>query len=157
MAAGTKSTTASSATLAGARIAVGIMFLMFAQYKLLHTDFAREGYQKWISGFVQESSLAFYKPFLRETLSHPKLWAYATGVVELLIGLSMVVGYAVRPFSLVGALFMLNLTFATWNLPAGTPIWRYAANELEHIPLLLLFLVFFAHGAGETFGLDKRT
>ncbi len=142
--------------MAGARIAVGLMFLMFAQYKLLHTDFAREGYQKWVTGFVQESSLSFYKPFLRETLVHPKLWAYATGVVEALIGLSMVVGYAVRPFSLVGTLFMLNLTFATWNLPAGTPSWRYIGNQLDHIPLLLLFLVFFAHGAGESWGLDRR-
>ncbi len=155
MAAPTKTAT-SSATMAGARIAVGLMFLMFAQYKLLHTDFAREGYQKWVTGFVQESSLSFYKPFLRETLVHPKLWAYATGVVELLIGLSMVVGYAVRPFSLVGALYMLNLTFATWNLPAGTPSWRYIGNELDHIPLLLLFLIFFAHGAGESWGLDRR-
>jgi uncharacterized membrane protein YphA (DoxX/SURF4 family) len=156
MAAAPKSTTASSITLALARITAGVMFLMFAQYKLLHTDFAREGYQKWVSGFVQESSVSFYKPFLRETLMHPKLWAYATAVIELLIGLSMVMGYLVRPFSIVGALFMLNLTLATWNLPQNTPIWRYAANELEHIPLLLLFLVFFTHGAGETWGLDKR-
>ena len=44
---------------------------------------------------------------------------------------------------------MLNLTFATWNLPAGTPAWRYVGNELDHIPLLLLFLVFLAHDAGK--------
>jgi uncharacterized membrane protein YphA (DoxX/SURF4 family) len=154
--AATKSTTASSTTLALARVAVGLMFVMFAQYKLVHTDFAREGYQKWVSGWVQESCVSFYKPFLRETLLHPKLWAYATAVVELLIGISMVIGFAVRPFSIVGALFMLNLTLATWNLPQGTPAWRYVGNELDHIPLLLLFLVFFAHGAGETWGLDRR-
>jgi len=66
------------------------------------------------------------------------------------------VGFAVRPFSLVGALFMLNLTLATWRLPAGTPAWRYLGNELDHIPLLLLFLIFFAHGAGEVWGLDGK-
>ncbi len=156
MAAIMKNTSAPSVTMAAARIAVGIMFLVFAQYKLLHTDFAREGYQKWVTGFVQESSVSFYKPFLRETLLHPKLWAYATAAVELLIGLSMVGGFAVRPFSLVGALYMLNLTLATWNLPPGTPAWRYVGNELDHIPLLLLFLLFFTHGAGETWGLDRR-
>jgi uncharacterized membrane protein YphA (DoxX/SURF4 family) len=151
-----KSISAPSAMMAVARIAVGLMFLMFAQYKLLHTDFAHEGYQKYVTGYVQESSVSIYKPFLRETLLHPKLWAYAVGVVELLIGISMVVGFAVRPFSLVGALYMLNLTLATWKLPAGTPAWRYVGNELDHIPLLLLFLIFFAHGAGEAWGLDGK-
>ncbi|MGH9570232.1 MAG: DoxX family membrane protein [Candidatus Angelobacter sp.] len=87
-------------------------------------------------------------------LQHPYISGYGTGIVELLIGLSMVVGFRVRIFSIIGALYMLNLTFATWNLPAGTPAWRYIGNELDHIPLLLLFLVFLAHNAGKTWGLD---
>ncbi len=82
--------------------------------------------------------------------------AYAVAVAELLIGVSMVLGFWVRPFSIVGALFMFNLILATWNLPPGTAAWRYVGNQLETIPLLLLFLIFFAHSAGETLGLDKR-
>lgn len=140
--------------MALARVAVGIMFLFFAEYKLAGTQFAREGFSRWVSGWLQETSVGFYKPFLHWALQHPYISGYGTGIVELLIGLSMVVGFRVRIFSIIGALYMLNLTFATWNLPAGTPAWRYVGNELDHIPLLLLFLVFLAHDAGKTWGLD---
>jgi len=55
----------------------------------------------------------------------------------------------------VGALFMLNLTLATWyGPPQGSPYWKYLGHELDHIPLLLLFIIFFAHKAGESLGLD---
>jgi uncharacterized membrane protein YphA (DoxX/SURF4 family) len=138
-----------------ARVAVGVMFIMFAQYKLLHKDFAREGYTKYVTGYVQESSVGFYKPFLRATLKFPRASAYAVAVTELLIGGSLILGFLVRPFSIIGALFMLNLTLATWVLPPGTPAWRYLGNELDNIPLLLLFLIFYAHNAGQTLGLDK--
>ncbi|HEX4604108.1 MAG TPA: DoxX family membrane protein [Candidatus Angelobacter sp.] len=145
----------SSITMAVARIVVGIMFLFFAQYKLLGRDFAHGGYEKYVTGFVQESAVSVYKPFLRATLKYPVASAYAVAVAELLIGLSMVLGFLVRPFAMLGALFMLNLLFSTWVLPHGVPIWRYFGNELDNIGLLLLFLLFFAHNAGQTFGLDK--
>lgn len=141
--------------MAVARIIIGIMFIMFAQYKLLNRDFAHGGYQKYVSGYVQESAVRAYKPFLRATLAYPVVSGYAVGVAELLIGLSMVLGFGVRPFSVIGALFMLNLLFSTWNLPSGTPAWRYLGNQLETIPLLLLFVVFFVHNAGTTLGMDK--
>lgn len=141
--------------MAAARIVVGLLFIVFAQYKLLNGQFAHEGYQKYVTGYVQESAVGFYKPFLRATLKYPVFAGYAVGVAELLIGLSMIVGFWVRPFAVVGALFMLNLFFSTWNLPANTPAWRYFGNQLENISLFLLFLLFFVHSAGETLGLDK--
>ena len=149
-----KSTGKSSTAMAAARIVVGLLFIMFAQYKLLHPDFAHEGYQKTVTGYVQETSLRFYKPFLRATLKYPVASGYAVGVAELLIGASMVLGFLVRPFSVVGGLFMLNLLCSTWVLPAGTPAWRYFGNQLDNISLFLLFLLFFVHSAGETLGLD---
>ena len=155
MATETKSSGASSTAMAVARIIIGIMFIMFAQYKLFNRDFAHGGYQKYVSGYVQESAVRAYKPFLRATLAYPVASGYAVGVAELLIGLSMVLGFWVRPFSIIGALFMLNLLFSTWNLPAGTPAWRYLGNQLENIPLMLLFVIFFVHNAGTTLGLDK--
>lgn len=151
----TKGATASSKTMAVARILVGVMFIMFAQYKLLHSDFAHGGYEKYVGGWVQESSVGFYKPFLRATLRHPVASGYAVGVAELLIGLSMIAGFMVRLFSVVGALFMLNIALSTWLLPAGTPAWRYLGNQLENIPLLLLFVIFYVHGAGATWGFDR--
>lgn len=140
--------------MASARIAVGVMFLFFAQYKLMHKDFAHGGFESWVKPWAETNSFHFYRPFLHFTLKHPVFFGYATGVVELLIGVSMLIGKWVRPFSIVGALYMLNLTFATWYLPTGSPAWRYLGNELDHIPLLLLFIIFLAHDAGKTFGLD---
>ena len=131
------------------------MFLFFAQYKLMHKDFAHSGYQKTVSGWVDTTCVRFYKPFLRATLHYPVASGYAVGVAELLIGISMVLGFWVRPFSLVGALFMLNLLLSTWNLPPGTPAWRYLGAQLDNISLLLLFLIFFSHRAGATLGLDQ--
>jgi uncharacterized membrane protein YphA (DoxX/SURF4 family) len=155
MSAATKSTSSSSMAMAVARIAVGVMFIMFAQYKLLHRDFAHGGYEKYVTGWAQETSVGFYKPFLRATLRYPVASGYAVAVAELLIGISMVVGFAVRPFSVLGALFMLNLALATWVLPAGTPAWRYLGNQLDNIPMMLLFILFFVHNAGQTLGVDK--
>jgi uncharacterized membrane protein YphA (DoxX/SURF4 family) len=145
----------SSIWMAFARIAVGIMFLFFAQYKLLHRDFAYGGYEKYVSGYVNETAVDFYRPFLKKTLEHPHISGYAVGVAELLIGLSMVLGWWTRVFSVAGALFMLNLTLATWKLPPGSAYWRYLGNELDNIPLLMLFILFIAHNAGNTLGMDK--
>lgn len=141
--------------MAAARIVVGLLFIIFAQYKLLHGEFAHGGYQKYVTGYVQETALRAYRPFLRATLHYPVASGYAVGVAELLIGLSMVLGFLVRPFAVVGALFMLNLLCSTWILPPGTPAWRYFGNQLDTISLFLLFMLFFVHRAGETLGLDK--
>jgi uncharacterized membrane protein YphA (DoxX/SURF4 family) len=149
-----KASGSSSTAMAVARIGVGIMFLFFAEYKLVSTEFAREGYSKWVTGFVQETAVSFYKPFLQFTLHHAMFFAYAVAIIELLIGLSMVLGFRVRLFSIIGVFFMLQLVLSTWNLPGGTPAWRYLGNELEHIPLLLMFIIFYAHSAGESLGLD---
>ncbi|HLW55567.1 MAG TPA: DoxX family protein [Candidatus Angelobacter sp.] len=147
---------ASSAAMAVARVAVGVMFIMFAQYKLLNRDFAHGGYEKYVGGWVQESAVSFYKPFLRATLHYPTASGYAVGVAEMLIGLSMVLGLFVRPVAIVGALFMLNIALSTWNLPPGTAAWRYLGNQLENIPLMFLFIIFYVHGAGGTWGLDRN-
>ena len=141
--------------MAVARIIVGIMFLFFAQYKLMGREFAHGGYEHYVTGYEQVTAVSIYKPFLRATLHYPAASAYAVGVAELLIGLSMVLGFWVRPFAIVGALFMFNLLLSTWVLPQGVPAWRYFGNELDNIGLLLLFILFFAHNAGQTLGLDK--
>ena len=142
--------------LAVVRIVIGIFFLFFAEYKLASGEFAHKLYAGWVNGYIKDSALAFYKPFLRWTVAHQVFSGYAVAVTELLIGLSMVLGYWVRVFALVGAAFMLNLVFCTWNAPGPGPFWRYLGNELDNIPLLMLFLLFFAYRAGETWGLDGR-
>jgi hypothetical protein len=49
---------------------------------------------------------------------------------------------------------MLNLTLSTGWEPL--PGWRYFGAELDTVPLLLLFIIFFATDAGTVWGLDGR-
>jgi uncharacterized membrane protein YphA (DoxX/SURF4 family) len=145
----------SSVVMAVARILVGIMFLFFAQYKLFGREFAHGGYEHYVTGWLDSTAVGFYKPFLRTTLHFPVASAYAVAAAELLIGVSMVLGFLVRPFAILGALFILNLLLCTWVLPPGSEIWKYFGHELDNISLFLLFILFFAHNAGQTAGLDK--
>ncbi|HET9837159.1 MAG TPA: DoxX family membrane protein [Candidatus Angelobacter sp.] len=145
----------SSVAMAVARIIIGIMFLFFAQYKIFGHDFAHGGYERYVTGWLDSTAVGFYKPFLRVTLHFPVASAYAVAAAELLIGLSMVLGFLVRPFAIVGALFMLNLLLCTWVLPPGSELWKYFGHEIDNICMFLLFVLFFAHNAGQTAGLDK--
>ena len=139
-----------------ARIIIGVMFLFFAEYKLASREFAMHGYARYVGGYVSKSAVSFYKPFLNLTLRHPAVSAYLVAIAELLIGLSLVFGAWVRWLSIVGALFMLNLVLCTWNAPGPGPYWRYLGNELDNIPLLLLFLLFITYNAGARWGWDAR-
>jgi hypothetical protein len=35
-------------------------------------------------------------------------------------------------------------------------VWRYFGAELDHLPLLFLFIIFFVADAGKEWGLDGR-
>jgi thiosulfate dehydrogenase [quinone] large subunit len=143
-------------TTAAVRIATGVLFLLFGEYKVADSAFAHSGFQQYLQGYIQGAALSFYRPLLAHlALPHAVFFGYAVGVVELLIGVSLVVGLWVRPASIVGALFLLNLVFATWWEPGhGIATWRYFGAELDKIPLIFLFLIFYAADAGRTWGLD---
>lgn len=145
-------------TIALVRIFTSVLFILFGQYKLFSYAFAHGGFEQYISGFVQGQAVGFYKGFLSGVvLPHPVLFAYVVGVVELLIGVSLLLGFWVRAASVLGALHMLSLTLATWWGPGhGAPVWQYFGAELDHLPLLCLFAIFFVANSGQTWGLDGR-
>ena len=90
-------------------------------------------------------------------LPHAVFFGYMVGVVELLIGISLLLGLWVRPASVLGILFLINLTLAAWwDAGHGVPLWRYFGARLDTLPLLLLLIIFFAADAGRTWGLDGR-
>ncbi len=145
-------------TIAIVRILTAIIFILFGQYKLFTPAFAHGGFEQYISGYVQTEAVGFYKGFLAEVvLPHPVLFGYLVGVIELVIGLCLLVGFWVRAASVLGALHMLSLTLATWWGPGhGVPGLQYFGAEFDHIPLLFLFVIFFMANSGQTWGLDGR-
>jgi len=145
-------------TIALIRIATSIFFILFGQYKLFGSGFAHGGFQQYLRGYIDSTAVSFYRPILANlVLPHAVFLGYTVGVVEMFIGVSLLLGIWVRPASILGALFMLNLTLATWWDPGhGVPVWRYFGNELDHLPLLFLFIIFFVADAGQRCGLDGR-
>src|SRR5216683_7771445 len=145
-------------TISVMRMATAIFFLLFGQYKLFGTGFAHGGFQQYLQGFIQNGAVSFYQPILANlVLPHAVFFGYLVGVVELFIGVSLLLGIWVRPASVLGALHMVSLTLATWWGPGpGMPVWRYFGAELDHLPLLFLFVIFFVADAGQEWGLDGR-
>jgi len=149
---------AAAKTIAGVRIAVSVFFLLFGEYKLAGPGFAHGGFQGYLRDFIANGAVDFYRPVLSGlVLPHAVILGYVVGAVESFIGISLLTGLWVRPASILGALFLLNLTLATWWGPGhGAPIWRYFGAELDHLPLLLLFVIFYATDAGRVWGFDGR-
>jgi uncharacterized membrane protein YphA (DoxX/SURF4 family) len=143
-------------TIALTRMATGFLFLLFGEYKIAGPAFAHGGFQQYLQGYIQTDAVSFYRPFLAHVvLPHAVFFGYVVGILELWIAVSLLVGLWVRATSVMGALFMLNLALASWWAPGhGVALWRYFGSELDTIPLLFLFLIFFTTDAGKTWGLD---
>jgi uncharacterized membrane protein YphA (DoxX/SURF4 family) len=154
----TMSTLTLSKTIAAVRIATAVFFILFGQYKLFGPGFAHGGFQEYLRGYIEGSAVSFYRPILADlVLPHAVFLGYAVGAVEMFIGASLLLGMWVRVASVLGALHMLSLTLATWWEPGhGVPVWRYFGAELDHLPLLFLFVIFFVSDAGRQWGLDRR-
>jgi len=147
-----------SRTIAVTRIAASIFFLLFGEYKVAGPAFAHGGFQSYLQDYITNGAVSFYRPVLSGLiLPHSVFFGYVVGVVELLVGISFLLGLWVRPASVVATLFLMNMLLATWWEPGhGAPLWRYFGAELDHIPLLLLCIIFFAADAGRVWGLDGR-
>lgn len=147
-----------SKAIACVRIATAFFFLLFGEYKVAGPGFAHGGFQGYLQDFIANGAVSFYRPVLSGlVLPHAVFLGYTVGVVEIFIGICLLLGLWVRPASVTGMLYMLNLTLATWWEPGhSAPFWRYFGAELDHLPLLLLFIVFFAADAGRVWGLDGR-
>ncbi len=144
-------------TIAVARIVTGIIFLFFGEYKIAGPSFAHGSFAVWVRGWLsQNEPVGFYRVFLEKfVMVHPVLCARIVGWGELAIGIALVLGLFVRIASVGGAIRIISLARATWYASGhGVAIWRYFGANLDHIPLLFLFAIFFATRAGETWGLD---
>ena len=144
--------------VAAVRIATSVFFLLFGEYKVAGPGFAHGGFQTYLRDYIATTAVSFYRPFLAHmVLPHAVFFGYTVGVIELFVGISLLFGLWVRPACIVGILFLLNLTLASWwDAGHGAPIWRYFGARLDTLPLLLLLVVFFAADAGQIWGLDGK-
>jgi uncharacterized membrane protein YphA (DoxX/SURF4 family) len=130
---------------AGLRIAVGILFLIFAQYKVFGTQFTRGGgFQMWIHQFLSQHAVyPFMIPILRDfVLPHATAIAFLAAYGELAIALALVSGYLVRIASCFGFVYMLTLLFSS-NYPGPhAEMWRFFGASLNHSVLALCFAAF---------------
>jgi thiosulfate dehydrogenase (quinone) large subunit len=136
--------TSNTRALAALRIAVGMLFLIFAEYKVFGAGFTRGGgFQYWINRFLAEGSYPFMAPIFKDfVLPHAAPIAFLVAYGELAIGLALVLGVLVRPASICGFIYMLTLLFAS-NYPGPHAIfWQYFGASLEHLVLALCFAAF---------------
>jgi thiosulfate dehydrogenase (quinone) large subunit len=144
--------------LAGLRIAVGCLFLIFAQYKVFGTQFTLHGgFQFWINRFLQDGAYPFMVPVLqRIVLAHATAIAFLVAYGEFAIGVALVFGIWVRVASIFGLIYMLSLLFASNYPGAHAPLWQYFGASLDHSVLALCFLTFICGRTDEALSVKKR-
>jgi uncharacterized membrane protein YphA (DoxX/SURF4 family) len=132
-----------SKALAFLRISIGLIFLIFAEYKLTSTQFIRHGMASYIGGFIERGCYPFMQSPLKSiVLPHAVFFGTFVSISELLIGLSLVTGALVRWASLGGLVMMLLFLFSANYPGANAPIWQYFGASLEHSILALCFVAF---------------
>jgi thiosulfate dehydrogenase [quinone] large subunit len=133
--------------LAGLRIAVGVLFLFFGEYKVFGTKFVfGGGFEGWIHRFLDAgAAYPFFAPILRGfVLPHARAVALLVAWGELAIGVSLVTGVLARAASACGLVYMLALLFAS-NYPGPNAVpWQYLGASLDHLVLALCFAAFVA-------------
>jgi uncharacterized membrane protein YphA (DoxX/SURF4 family) len=130
-----------SKALAFLRISIGLIFLIFAEYKLTSTRFIWGGMATYIGRFIDQGCYPFMRPFLQKLiLPHAVFFGAFVGMSELLIAISLMTGTLVRWASL-GGLTMMILFLLSSNYPGPeAPFWQFFGASLEHSILALCFI-----------------
>jgi thiosulfate dehydrogenase (quinone) large subunit len=143
--------------LAGLRVAVGALFLIFGEYKVFDTQFTVGGaFQHWIDRFLEHGAYPFMTPVLRNfVLPHGTPIAFLVAYGELAIGICLVLGILVRAASFCGVLYMLALLFSA-NYPGpGAALWQYFGAALDHLVLAFCFTALALGDADRAFTLRQ--
>ena len=141
---GPRITDPNTRALACLRIAVGVLFLIFGEYKVFGAQFTLGGgFQQWIDRFLAEGAYPFMVPVLRRfVLAHGIAIAFLVAYGEFAIGLALTIGVLVRVASVFGLIYMLALLFSS-NYPGSDAApWQYFGASLDHLVLALCFAAF---------------
>src|SRR5260370_11422783 len=101
--------------LAFLRICVGILFLIFGQYKVFGTQFTLHGgFEFLINKFLQDGAYPFMAPVLRNlVLPHARPIAFLVAYGEMAIGIALTLGIWVRRAGLCGFFVIWLLAFSS--------------------------------------------
>jgi thiosulfate dehydrogenase [quinone] large subunit len=136
--------------LALCRIAIGVLWLTALIWKLPPNFIPPEGLRslrEWMELEVQYPILPIYGQFVQSiVLPNFTLFACATFVVELLIGLGLLLGAFTRAAAVLGLLMSLNLMIGLLEVPNEWP-WSY-------IMLVMFQVVFIFTAPGRVWGVD---
>jgi thiosulfate dehydrogenase [quinone] large subunit len=126
------------------RIGVGVLFLIFAQYKVLGPEFVSTNFSVWIRRFLDGGgAYPFMVPVLQNfVLPHARPLAILVAAGELAIGLSLTLGVLSRVASACGLVYMLTLLFSSNYPGAAAPGWEYFGASLDHLVLAMCFAAF---------------
>jgi uncharacterized membrane protein YphA (DoxX/SURF4 family) len=144
--------------LAGLRIAVGALFLIFGEYKVFGSEFTLGGgFQFRINRFLENGAYPFMVPVLRNfVLPHGTAIAFVVAYGELAIGLALVLGILVRTASFFGLIYMLTLLFSS-NYPGPhVAFWQYFGASLDHSVVALCFATFALANSEQAFSLTNH-
>jgi thiosulfate dehydrogenase (quinone) large subunit len=148
---------ANARALAFLRIAVGIFFIIFGEYKVFGTQFTLHGgFQFWINKWLQEGgAYPFMVPILKNfVLPHATAIAFLTAYGEISIGLALTFGIFVRVASVGGLIFMLTLLFSSDYPGTNAPVWQYFGASLGHSVFALCFIAFLLAGPSIPFSIN---
>ncbi|HEY1892316.1 MAG TPA: DoxX family protein [Steroidobacteraceae bacterium] len=143
----TEEVTRNDVALAGLRLLLGAIFVIFGQYKVLGTGFTRGGgFQFWINGFLPDRAYPFMVPVLKAfVLPHATAMAFLVAYGELAIGIALIVGVLIRAASTFGLIYMLLLLFSA-NYPVASDypggqsaFWEYFGAASDHLFAVLCF------------------
>jgi thiosulfate dehydrogenase [quinone] large subunit len=129
---------------AGLRIAVGLLFLLFGEYKVFGHAFVHGGFEGWIKQFVDGgAAYPFMIPVLQHVvLPHALLISLLVAYGEFAIGVALVFGVWSRVASAFGTLYMMTLLVSSNYPGANAPFWQYFGASLDHLVLAMCFVTF---------------
>lgn len=137
--------------IAVARVLIGVLWLFSLRWKLPPSFDGgnQRDLREWLDLEVTHAAFGLYGRFI-ESVVIPNFTAFAwmLFVTELLVGLSLLLGYRVRVAAAVGLLLSLNLGIGLLDVPGEWP-WSYAMLAMWHG-------LFIAVDAGLVWGLDGR-
>ena len=139
------------------RIAVGLFFLIFAEYKLASSQFITTGMATYIRHYVDKDCY----PFMRTALStiilpHTIFFGAFVAVTELMIGLSLVTGVLVRWASFGGLLMMCLFLFSADYPGPHAPLWTYFGASLDHSVFIICFIALIIAPSDDRWALRLR-